>query len=104
VLENNRSGAWLFHCFIPSMQKSTPSTPGNAGRCEKAFKPWPFTKRNAREQDLAAGADSLHARFDPRLIGFGIIKLALEASAQAKDCGPHPRDEGAVRPDSEEKK
>lgn len=104
MLENNRSGTWLFDCFIPSMQKSTPSTPGNAGRCDKAFKPWPVTKHNAREQDLPVGTGSLHARFDPRLVGFGIIKLALEASAQAKDCGQRPRDERAVRPDSEDQK
>lgn len=66
------------------MQKPPESTDRNAG-CDRGFKPWPLKKHDAHEQDRPVRTDSLHARFNPRLVGFGIVGPTIDASESIGD-------------------
>jgi hypothetical protein len=86
------------------MQKSAPSVEGNAGPSGSRYKPWPVMGRDAgvaKKQDIV----SLSARFNPRLIGFGILGPAAEISDRREELHASVRGaEPQYKAESEEQK
>lgn len=68
------------------MQKSTAPVESNASHTHGGYKPWPVLGHDAGLQKKP-GIFSLSARFNPRLVGFGIVEPAADISDRAED---HP--------------
>jgi len=87
------------------MQKPARSVEGTGGRCDSGSKPWPVANHDAAGETNPVRTHSLHARFNPRLVGFGIVGPALDGPECNKDRSQGPQAlDGTCDQDSEERK
>jgi len=73
------------------MQKPTRPSEKNPGLSDRAYKPWPLD-RESDGHEKSGDTGNLHARFNPRLVGFGIVSPSIGASDRAKDGSPTFKD------------
>lgn len=73
------------------MQKLTSPGEKHSGRPDNGYKPWPLN-REAEGHKTAVDAVNLHSRFNPRLVGFGIVGPPIGISERAEDGRPNSKD------------
>ena len=87
------------------MQKPPDSPQRNAKRRGDGFKLWPQANNEAQKQEKPVRFESLRGRFNPRLVGFGIVGFPLADSKWLEDRGPRLHaQEGSCDEDPEEQK